>query len=527
MEFSKHPRQYLNSFLGCRAFEQGDAVARHAPLEVHLQLSSTCNLDCLMCTEHLHAPAARRTRELQFLSPGIFGKLENEILSSVTRLMLGVGGEPLLSPQFFDYAERAQRLGVEVEVLTNGTMITSEEAAEQLARFFSFINISIDGATGETYEGIRRGASFAGLLEGIERLNRHRLARPAAERPRLHFCTVLMQCNIHELPELVRLAHRLSVDRVCAAHVVPMTPEGRAESLFVDRERSDRFLLEASIVAAELGLELDLPRPFSDEAAARLEPLAPEDSRARAVQRKHELDQGQTNGVCCTPPTAGRLHCHMPTLSVYVLVDGRVYPCAHPLVQQGEPLGDLSTRSFAEIWNGRPFRNLRAGLAAGDAPAGCRSCFLMQNPPPTPEDSAGVTGNGADLVSHYAERDLVPCGGEVPAMWVLDAPAQALLGESLRRLNEEPGLLRDEIRQLTAHAATIELECQALQAHCRVTDQERSSLRAHAANLEEEREHLLKHVANLDRVLSKIHGRRLYGALCRMKDLFVRPDRKG
>ena len=53
------PRQFVNELLGNRAFERGDALALHRPLELHLQLSSGCNLDCYMCHEHLRPEGTR------------------------------------------------------------------------------------------------------------------------------------------------------------------------------------------------------------------------------------------------------------------------------------------------------------------------------------------------------------------------------------------------------------------------------------------------------------------------------------
>jgi len=505
-EPTRTPRQLLNELLGGQAFERGDAIARHVPLEIHLQLSSTCNLDCVMCPEHLHSPEARRQRRLEFLPRAAFDELEKSVLPATSRLMLGVGGESLLCPDFFDYAERAHRLGVKNEILTNGTLIDSDEVARNLVRFLSSISISIDGATKETYERIRRGASFPALVEGIERVNRYRLARPEEERPHLGFCFVMMRENVHELPGTVELAARLSADRVSAAHVVPMTPEGRAQSLFEERERSDRYLLEALERAEELGVEVDFPRPFGPEAAEVAGAASPEKSRASAIERKEELD-GHEAGA--DPAMPGRLACHMPTLALYVLVDGRVYPCGHPLVHQRQALGDLTESSLAEIWNGRPLRNLRAGLATGDAPPVCRTCSLMHSPPPKLEDPTEIGEEAASLVIHYRDRDLIPLEGPVGLLTDLEPRTLAAVGE-LFSAADEPG---------RSEAAA---ERKALRQLGEALARDKDELEAHAEALLAERDQLVGHVANLERILDKIHGRTLYRALCAVKDLFVR-----
>ena len=510
-ETTPPPRQLLNELLGGQAFERGATIARHVPLEVHLQLSSTCNLDCLMCPEHLHSPEARRQRRLEFLPRAVFDELEESVLPATSRLMLGVGGEALLCPDFFDYAERAHRLGVKNEILTNGTLIDSDEVARMLVRFLSSISISIDGATKDTYERIRRGASFPALIEGIERVNRYRLALPELERPHLGFCFVMMRDNVHELPGYVELAARLSADRVSAAHVVPMTPEGRAQSLFEERERSDRFVLEALERAGELGVEVDFSRPFAEEVAQVAGAAVAEQSRASAIERKEELDG---NGAGADPAAPGRLACHMPTLALYVLVDGRVYPCGHPLVHQRQPLGDLTESRFAEIWNGRPFRNLRAGLATGDAPPVCRTCSLMHSPPPKLEDPTEIGEEADSLMIHYVKRDLAPLVEPVGLLTDLDPGALAAVGELF-----SPAL-GPELREVTD-------ELRAQQLHGEAVTRDRDAHRACHEALLTEREHLVRHVANLERILDRIHGRTIYRALCAVKDLFTRSPRRG
>jgi MoaA/NifB/PqqE/SkfB family radical SAM enzyme len=192
----------------------------------------------------------------------LFGRIEREMFPYARRLVIGVGGEPMISPHFFDYVRRAHAAGLAVHVMTNGSRINTDEAAGTLASCLSSMEISVDGATKETYERIRIGAKWENLVRNLERLDRHRKARPVGQRPHLTLCYVLMKSNVHEFPAFVEFAQRIGADRASGWHVIPVTEEGRRESLQDERARSNEILAQAVARGRELGIEVDVPAPF-------------------------------------------------------------------------------------------------------------------------------------------------------------------------------------------------------------------------------------------------------------------------
>lgn len=486
------PRQFVNDLLAQRAFEVGDAYALHRPVEVHLQLASGCNLDCFMCTEHLRPENERHGRGLRFLDREVVARLEREVFPSASRLHLGVGGEPMLAPDFLDIVERAHAQGLAVHLTTNGTRIATERVAEVLARCTTTIEISVDGATAATYERIRAGASFARLEQNVALLNRHRLMRREGARPRLTFCMVLMASNVHELPLMVELAARLSVDAVAAWPVIAVTDEGRADAF--DPVAARRHLDAARERARTLGIALDLP---FDRGVTEHDPI---NGRSEAV--RHLDGVAKVASTRATPNP--RLACHMPTIALYVLWNGLVYPCSNPSAHAGAALGDLRTESFADIWNGRAFRNLRAGLARGEAPEVCRNCPLL-HPEPTARAVSFVEGVTGDLARFYGDRDLAPVNGTASAGLVEEAVASGLAA------------------RVQAELTALKADNSGLRARLTVLDFEHPQLLAHAATLEAEREHLVRHARNVERIFTRLHVRAVHRWLARVKDVFVRP----
>lgn len=456
------PRQYVNELLAARAFERGEALALHQPLELHVQVASGCNLDCLMCTEHLRPPGARHGKNLKVLSEEVFTRLEREVFPHSWRVHFGVGGEPMLAPELPSWIARARAANQSVYLTTNGTRISTDAIAEILARDLCAIEISIDGATAATYERIRFGARFDVIQRNFERLARARRALAPHERAHVRLCFVIMRSNVHELPLLVELAARYGFDAVAAWHVIPVTPEGRAESIAAEPELWAGPVAQAKRRARALGIAVDLPEYLAPEGAratrstreeaprsAVIEDMRARDARARAApptSAAHAAAEATPAAAAPEPfvgsaaPAASagpavsaafeapgpRVHCHMPTLALYLFYDGRVYPCGHPHVHAGAPLGDLTRQSFAEVWNGRRYRNLRAGLARGEAPPVCRGCELVRGGAPGPRDTPEAE-RGSDLGNWYGARDLAPFVPELEADAAAEDPGAVLV----------------------------------------------------------------------------------------------------
>jgi sulfatase maturation enzyme AslB (radical SAM superfamily) len=180
-------RQFLNRHAALAADRAATSTLVHRPVHVYLQIASACNLDCYLRSEHNRPPELRHGVGLESMPRAIHDKVADEVYPYSTMVTFGVGGEPTISPDFPNYLERARRDRQEDHLITNGTRLYREEIAEVVARCASFVQVSVDGATRETYERIRRGAHWSSLREGLATLQRirarRRLGAPSTRRP--------------------------------------------------------------------------------------------------------------------------------------------------------------------------------------------------------------------------------------------------------------------------------------------------------------------------------------------------------
>jgi MoaA/NifB/PqqE/SkfB family radical SAM enzyme len=146
--------------------------SRH-PLYGQWELTCRCNLRCVMCyTDCFNHPEYIR----QELSTQEILRILDELTKAGCLELCFTGGEPLARTDFFTIYEQAISNGLLVTLFTNGTLIT-EAVADRLAIHPpKQIEISVHGATEQTFERVTQGhGSYRRVQEAIGMLRARQL----------------------------------------------------------------------------------------------------------------------------------------------------------------------------------------------------------------------------------------------------------------------------------------------------------------------------------------------------------------
>lgn len=395
-------------------------------LRVRMDLVNKCNLRCQMC--HVSLPEVRAEPRFE-LSPELFDKIARELLPNTRSLILTVGYEPLLSKSFPHVLEEASKYGLpEFSYITNGTFLDADNIERTIRAGVTEVVVSLDGATKETYETIRRGSNFEKVVGNLRALQA-RKQELGSSTPEIRIGMVLMRKNIEELPALLRLCHDLGVKNVNATHMIPHEGLGmRDESLSLPHHRAlaNRCLDEARQVAEELELNFAPPVNFSDaDPALESSDVAPEpvesgasigpaavaataqpgtettapDETAVAVEIASSSAQPIDSGAAppeplivprtddTSLPDRPDSVCHWPWQDTVIFPDGNVAPCCY--WYDSHFMGNLNEESFEAIWHGPKYRELRQQLLDGELNETCSRC-------PMNRDSGQLDGDGFD-----------------------------------------------------------------------------------------------------------------------------------
>jgi MoaA/NifB/PqqE/SkfB family radical SAM enzyme len=338
------PRQEQNRRLNQHEYQRHKTRLKSVPADLYLESTTKCNFHCLTCSKGYDPYHA------EDLNESILEKVRREIIPKNVRISITGFGEPTMAGNFDEIFQMAIDNGSLTHFVTNASLL-SYARLEQLCRNPVNITISFDGSTKETFESIRAGANFDRILEKLAMIRKLRDIHLSEEYVRFSFNFVAVRQNIHELPEVVRIAHRYGMSYVNVADYALNSNEFDESSLVHEPEKANRYIEEARNLAGELGIDFNAPPPY----------LA-KDVRNRTLNQP---------GLFSSP---GRFvqRCASPWREPYIRTGGEVVPCC----VSGRVMGDLGQKSFMEIWNGWKYRLFRLRIDSPMPPLECRTCFV-------------------------------------------------------------------------------------------------------------------------------------------------------
>ncbi len=326
----------------------------------------------------------KRTRKE--LTPETFGKFFADVAPLVRSVILSCGDEPLLSRSFGEIlaivADDATPR--DIEFCTNAMLMNAEIRGLLIEKGVTDLMLSMDGATRETMERIRKGCRFDRVVGNILALRDLKKTTGSAY-PRLTMDFVMMNSNIHEAPAFVEMCHDLGMETIDFRHAVPSEfwndPEEKlvnfpAKYNFYRRrilEESRRFALRVYIPPAletseewEPGPEIP-PVTLSDffsvlpDAAGERPPVPrifPPGFRSRNTS-------GSPSEIFSST------FCERPFSEIMLTDQDGVRPCAW----HRESLGHLQDgNTLSEIFFGEQFQSLRRNMFHPDGDPNCRGC---------------------------------------------------------------------------------------------------------------------------------------------------------
>lgn len=307
------------------------ARVRCLPFRLYLEPTTRCNLECRMCIKSI---SQRPQLDLSF--DGFLRIMRH--FPYLQDLQLQGIGEPLLNPDIFRMIEYAKAKRVRVGLFTNATLVDPEMAKRALNSGLDWINLSLDAASCDTYETIRKGARYEEVIENISAM----MAIKKEITPAISIWFTAMMMNIQELPAIIRLAKRLGIGKVAVQGAHSWGNDFlrgylKNDYLFKDIKLTRQAFIEATQEAKRLKVRLDFRPRYFQEGKKRV--------------------------------------CRWPWVSCFITADGFVTPCC---VQGSDPkilsFGNVFEEDFKVIWNSHLYQGFRRQLKSKNPPEICNDC---------------------------------------------------------------------------------------------------------------------------------------------------------
>lgn len=323
-------KQKENSDRNIEELEKGQTILQSYPRRLVFELTNACNLNCIMCGRN-----AADFKPTVF-DMDVFRSFE-PLMDTVEEVTLMGWGEPTIHPNFIEMLEIINKHSARKYFCTNGMNLKKIKDAVFDYNVDVFA-VSLDGATDETNGRIRRGSKIDVITEDLKDIVQIKKER-GLQYPWINFVFCAMRSNLHELPDLVRLAAEIGIEEVKVVYLTVFGDDLMSESLWGHEEKVSRVFDEAVAVGEELGIILKLPHiPGQDEAGDKL----------------HK-------------------DCFVAWRDFFLGSDGFVRPCMSTPVQFFQY--DMS-KDFMDIWNAPEYQKYRAEVNNMQRMADpCKRCY--------------------------------------------------------------------------------------------------------------------------------------------------------
>ena len=318
-----------------------------------------CNLHCIMCEDHSPYSSTQPDR----LSAGLPRRrmgidlirrvLAESVGTPLREIIPSTMGEPLLYRDFDEILDLCTQYGVKLNLTTNGTFprLGARAWAERIVPVTSDVKVSWNGSTKETQERVMLGTRWDTVVENVRVFIavRDGHAVRGGNRCRVTFQLTFMEVNYAELPEVVRLAADMGVDRVKGHHLWAHFPQIENLSMRRSAEAIERW----NATVDEAYKAVDKHR-LPDGSKVLLE----------NIFRLNASDEGEiAEGAGC--PFLGQ--------EAWVASDGRFNPCCAPdaLRRTLGDFGNVNSTSLYDIWESAAYRELRSNYTRRPLCQGC------------------------------------------------------------------------------------------------------------------------------------------------------------
>lgn len=308
----------------------------YLPIKIDIENVSRCNFRCVMC-QVSDWPKLKRAEDMSFDD---FKTLIDSQHGLVEIKIQGMGEPTLARDTLFRMIRYARSKRIWVRTITNASLLhLNDNYSKMIDSGANEVQISIDGASKDTFEGIRRGSKFEQVIENCKLINSY-----AANKRRYStkMWVVVQQANYQELNELVHLASEIGFRNVVFSLELLGWGQDSWNEINSGLSAQDQVTPELAQELLDQGLQYGIKVGFWT-AVAKYSASRPESM------------------------------CPWPFERAYISSDMRIVPCCMLANPEVSDLGEA--KQFSEHWNGRLYREFRQDHLEGNIPSVCRECY--------------------------------------------------------------------------------------------------------------------------------------------------------
>lgn len=278
------------------------------PASGTFELTRRCNFNCKMCYVH----NTDTSGDIEMTAEEWISIAEEAKKSGMIFLLL-TGGEPLLRKDFPEIYKALSKMGFVISINTNGSFISDEIISLFSEYPPNRVNISLYGASEETYKELCENQSFEIVIRNIETLKKMGIS--------IRLNCVFNKYNVNDADEIYKIASEYDLIVKPAAYMYPPL-RSKGETGGNSARLTPYEAAACNVHCRELTYGKEL--------------------MTRKAESLIRLDEESCDDINEGPG----VRCRAGGSSFWLTYDGRMLPCGMMV----EPSASLKEHSFNEAW---------------------------------------------------------------------------------------------------------------------------------------------------------------------------------
>lgn len=304
-----------------------NAYSKHIPINGDFELTPRCNLSCKMCY------ICRRPDDKEVIKQELSTKEWIDIGLAANRagtlFLLLTGGEIFIRKDFYEIYEEYTKMGFNITLNSNGTLITPKLASWLGNRPPSQIDITLYGASRETYQRVCNDPEgFDKTLRGIALLRDQGI--------NVQIRTTIIKSNVEDYEKMVEIAGKFNLDLGIVNYISPR------------REDSSNLPQEIRLSPKDLA-------EFEKKVLQPITMTSKEEDKEAILEAENYKNSNEEYSNAFSDEDI--FPCSVGKTSYWITWDGRMIPCPNMNKPETYPLiegFDNAWKSLQDMCNGIP-----------------------------------------------------------------------------------------------------------------------------------------------------------------------------
>lgn len=396
-----------------------------SPLELFIEISNVCNLQCSMCPTFSGLSKSRHS-SIRAEDRGFFDLKESlknmeEILKGTLNVHCFGYGEATIHPEFKEILTFLSQYDVMLDFFTNGMTLNEDLCTMLVENKVGEVSISFSGTTKEEYENVYLGGNFEQVLGGITLLSKIK-KQHNSNFPIISINSLAFEHQVKNIDAFINLMadHGANIVHLKSLQIhdtIPQLKEHKAVYRYSGPEAGliqkakEQAIKRGIIFSAEqfensfayteedwhiakrttssgnvLDNEEIIPIPqFKKVAKETIQDKTPKP--VPFGEKKNTFMNIPENQLSSFTQTfhankeESKSPCMEPFKTMYIRKNGEVKPCCFAS-NEALAMGDISKDNLKSVWNDKGYDFLRTSIVNGMIPKShCQSCVKNNTGP--------------------------------------------------------------------------------------------------------------------------------------------------